>query len=120
MIAPSDVQLDPANVFQPDLYFIRTERLGIIDEQGPKGPPDLVAEIVSQGSRRQDLGPKKITYAARGVIEYWAILPRTREVQVFLLQEESEKPARILTVNDVLESSLLPGLEIPLTEMFED
>jgi Uma2 family endonuclease len=117
--APSDVQLDEQNVFQPDLYFIRNERFRIIDEQGPKGAPDLVAEVISPGTKRNDLGRKKTISAERGVIDYWTVFPDTREVHVYLLQESREQPARKLKGNDAIETPLLPGLRIPLSKIFK-
>jgi Uma2 family endonuclease len=60
-MAPSDVQFDRGNVYQPDIFFIRNERSPIVDEQGPKGAPDLVVEVISGSTGRLDLGPKKMS-----------------------------------------------------------
>ncbi len=117
--APSDVQLDEHNVFQPDLYFVRNERLGIIAAQRPKGAPDLVIEVISPGTKRDDLGRKKTISAKRGVIEYWSVFPNLKEVHVYRLQESSEDPARELKEKDVLETPLLPGLRIHLAKIFK-
>lgn len=54
------------------------------------------------------------------MLEYWVILPRPKELQIYLLQENSETPARTLSGSDLLETPLLSGLQIPLPEIFEE
>ena len=83
IFAPADVELDEDNVFQPDLYFIRNERLGIVEEHGVKGAPDLVIEVISRSTARHDLGHKKAICAAKGGEELWAVFPLTRKVWRF-------------------------------------
>ncbi len=116
--APADVELDHDNVFQPDLYFIRSERLQIVDDHGVKGAPDLVVEVISGSTGRLDLGPKKLIYAAKGVTEFWAVYPQEHRVEVYLLTESATVPAKTLTEGSLLTSSLLPGLEIALDRVF--
>ena len=66
--APIDVNLpDLASLVQPDLLFIATERLDIIKEKFIEGSPDLIMEILSAGSERQDRRVKFELYARAGV-----------------------------------------------------
>src|SRR5688572_12405065 len=60
--APSDVQLGPEDVFQPDIYYVSRERAGILNEQGADGAPDLVIEILSPSTARLDLERKREVY----------------------------------------------------------
>ncbi|HEX6513657.1 MAG TPA: Uma2 family endonuclease, partial [Chloroflexota bacterium] len=53
-VAPLDVILDEHNVVEPDLLFIRQDRLHIIHENNVHGAPDLVVEILSPGGRERD------------------------------------------------------------------
>ena len=53
VISPLDMVLTPHRMVQPDVAFIATENLGILRDV-IRGPADLVAEIVSPGSRRRD------------------------------------------------------------------
>jgi Uma2 family endonuclease len=64
-------------VLRPELMFIRGQRLSEIVRPDEKvhGPPDLVVEIVSRGSRRIDTKTKKRDYERFGVREYWLIDP---------------------------------------------
>lgn len=118
VVAPSDVEFDKDNVFQPDVFFIRNERLGIVDEHGAKGAPDLVAEVISGSTGRLDLGPKKMVYAQKGVREHWVVLPETRSVEVYRLPESSSEPVLKLGEGAVLVTPLLPGLELSLADVF--
>lgn len=94
-IAPYDVHLDDENVFQPDLIFIRTENLSNIQQNGYHGTPDLVLEVLSPGTVRQDKGKKKSVYERHGVSEYWLVDPDTKEAEGYFLKDgEYGKPLR--------------------------
>jgi len=56
---------------EPDIMFIKKERLHLLGKTEIFGPADLVVEIVSPGSRRLDFVEKKEIYAHYGVKEYW-------------------------------------------------
>lgn len=117
-VAPSDVEFNGKNIYQPDVFFIRRERLGIIDRHGAKGPPDLVVEVISSSTGRLDLGPKKANYAKSGVVEFWAIYPREKKVEVFRFQESGSAPVQTLGLTDTLRTELLPGWELSAAELF--
>jgi Uma2 family endonuclease len=118
ILAPSDVHFDGGNVYQPDVFYIRNERLGIVDEHGAKGAPDLVIEVISGSTGRLDLGPKKTVYAQRGVVEYWVVLPLTSEVEVYRFAESADAPVERLKTGETLTTPLLPGFELPVAEIF--
>jgi len=68
-VAPVDVQLSPHNVVQPDLLFIRQDRLGIY---GPTALWEGVPDLVSRSSRHRAAsgsGPQGELYADSGVPE---------------------------------------------------
>jgi Uma2 family endonuclease len=122
LYAPTDVVLSLHDVVQPDLLFISNERLGIITEANVQGAPDLVIEILSEKTRRQDEGLKREIYERYGVREYWMLDPDRNSVRIYrrignrlrLVAEFSAAAA-----GDVLTTPLLPGLEIRLAEIFE-
>lgn len=118
VLAPSDVEFDKDNVFQPDIFFIRKERLGIVDKHGTKGAPDLVVEVISGSTGRLDLGPKKMIYAQTGVLEYWVVLPASRTIEVYRLPDSAEQPAATLAEGVSLTTPLLPGFALPVVEVF--
>ena len=116
--APCDVRLGDDNVLQPDVLFISTERLGIIGEKSVQGSPDLVVEVLSEGSGYRDLVTKKRLYAEFGVQEYWIVDPGEKTVEVFSLRDKSYSLDHRLAEADILKSPLLQGLSINLASVF--
>jgi Uma2 family endonuclease len=84
-IAPYDVYLNSRNAFQPDIIFISNENLHRIKNNGLHGAPDLVIEILSPGTWRQDKEDKKYEYERSGVKEYWMIDPVDKSTEGFQL-----------------------------------
>ena len=118
VISPSDVELSAEDVYEPDIYFISQERLGIITEQGASGGPDLVVEVLSPGTARLDLAKREI-YAAAGVKEMWLVDDRRRKVDIYMLQEAPLMPVRTALAGDMIETPLIPGLKVDVREIFE-
>ncbi len=116
--APYDVCFGDENVLQPDVLFISTERLGIIGEKNAQGPPDLVVEVLSEGSGYRDLVTKKRLYAEFGVREYWIVDPGEKTVEVLSLTDKTYSLESRFSEADTLESPLLPDLRIDLASVF--
>jgi len=68
---------------EPDVFFIRKSRLGIVNEKYVDGPPDLCIEVISKSSRKIDRGRKFVLYADHGVKEYWIIDPLRDTVEFY-------------------------------------
>lgn len=116
--APIDVVLSHTNVVQPDILFIRSDRLGIIGEKYIQGPPDLIVEVLSPSTRERDLVTKRRLYARFGVRELWLVDPDARTIEV-CVHTGSDLTTHRMFQNDMrLTSPLLPGLEIELTRVF--
>src|SRR5438105_2576887 len=114
-IAPLDNVLAPEQVFQPDLFYIRNERRGIVSGW-IFGPPDLAVEILSESSRRRDQIRKRELYEQFGVPEYWIVDPDGDQVTVYRLANGRYGDGSV--VRDTLTTPLLPGLELPLAKVF--
>lgn len=84
-VAPYDVYLNRRNVFQPDIIFIANENLHRIENNGLHSAPDLVIEILSPGTWRQDREDKKYEYERSGVKEHWMIDPADKSTEGFQL-----------------------------------
>lgn len=119
--APLDVVLSRHDVVQPDLLFISNERMPILTEKNLQGAPDLAIEILSATTRRLDEGIKLERYERFGVLEYWLVDPSRAMVRIYRRAGEHLRTEAELTVaaGDRLTSPLLPGLEIPLVEIFQ-
>jgi Uma2 family endonuclease len=118
--APFDVVLSDADVVQPDLLFVSNERTKLLTEKNLQGAPDLVVEISSESTRRTDETAKRKLYERFGVREYWVVDPVLETVKVYRRTGGGFARASELSAKaaDRLETPLLPGLELPLAELF--
>lgn len=118
--APLDVVLGEGEVVEPDLFFISKDRSLFATERNIQGAPDLVVEILSEWNRRIDEITKRDLYARHGVLEYWIVDPELETVKVYRASEQRFlRIAELAKENgDSLTTPLLPGLSIPLGEVF--
>lgn len=65
---------------EPDIFFIRRERLANVGPSWVQGPADLVIEVISTSTRGYDLVEKAQVYLEGGVIEYWAVDSQRHQV----------------------------------------
>jgi len=119
-IAPTDVVPTPHDVVQPDVLFVTRERLDIITKANLQGVPDLCVEVLSESTRRRDEIDKRKLYDREGAAEYWVVDPVIEAVKVYRrVGERFERVAELsLEEEDVLTTPLLPGLDLPLAEIF--
>ena len=83
-----DVHLPDGNLFKPDLFIVKSENADIINWSGAiYGVPDMVVEVLSKSTRKNDLTIKKDIYESNGVKEYWIIDPWAKIVTVYLLRD---------------------------------
>jgi len=75
------------DVVEPDLLFIASEHTSIITEKHIMGVPDLVVEILSEGTRKKDEIVQRRLYEQYGVREYWIVDPELESVRVYRMQE---------------------------------
>ena len=133
-----DVHLPDGSLYRPDLIVVKSENAGIIDwNKTITGVPDMVVEIISQSTKKNDFSIKKDTYELNGVKEYWIIDPFFKSVMVYLLrdgkyfldneyiyfedkeefeempEEEKEKIKSEITL------SIFPELTVKLEDIFE-
>lgn len=87
--APMDAHFDDLNVAQPDIFWVSSEnekcKLG--DDGYWYGPPDLIVEVLSPGTTRQDKVIKFALYERYGVREYWIADPAYQNIEVWTLAD---------------------------------
>ena len=115
-LAPIDMVLTTRRATQPDVVFISNERLGIIKER-IMGVADLVAEVISPGSRRRDRIDKRDLYEQHGVQEYWLIDSEAKTVEVLHLESGTYQLAGRWHPGERAQSRLLKGFEVPVTPL---
>ncbi|XCP86407.1 Uma2 family endonuclease [Roseburia hominis] len=91
LTAPVGVQIDcdEKTVVQPDILIICDRKKMI--KRGIIGAPDLIVEILSESTRKKDMGIKLRKYRDAGVREYWMVDIRHRQVIVYYF-EKDENP----------------------------
>ncbi len=116
--APCDVHFDDENVMQPDIMFISKNRLNIIGDKNIQASPDLAIEIVSDNSVYRDMEQKKRLYAKFGVREYWIVIPETKTIEVYVLDNGAFKLVNEPGTADHIESPIIKGLKIDFKTIF--
>ena len=121
--APFALLLPGESAVEPDLLFVAKERLQIITYRSCEGPPDLVVEILSPSNRSHDLDRKRELYARHHVPVYWML--NTDDETVRALAEPvtitgvgTNRSERIYRSNDTLTTDVIPGLSIPVADIF--
>jgi Uma2 family endonuclease len=115
--APIDVVLDPEVVVQPDLVFVAQEHAAIIQPEGIFGPPDLVVEIVSPGSVRNDRYRKRALYARFGIREYWLCDPANRTLEVLSLKKGDYELLECAVPKGRARSLVLAGFQVAVEDL---
>jgi Uma2 family endonuclease len=111
-MAPLDVIFSDYDVLEPDLLFVLNEHRSIIQDW-VRGAPDLVIDVLSPTTARQDRGPKLKAYARFGVPECWIVDPDQQAVEVYRLAQHVYELAQTLREPESVTSPLLPGFALP-------
>jgi Uma2 family endonuclease len=74
--------------------------------------PALAVEVISESNTSEQMDRKVGTYLTNGGVEVWLVYPKTHRVWVYREGHAEE-------FQSVLRSTLLPGLEIDLTQLFD-
>jgi Uma2 family endonuclease len=116
--APIDVLLAPTTIVQPDLVFVAATRQAIVTERAIEGAPDLVVEILSPSTSRQDRVTKAALYARFGVPFYWIVDPSARTLEEYALAQDSYRLVAVHSGPTVARTELFPDLEIDLAQVW--
>ena len=103
----------------PDLCIVLRERLDLVGDRMVDGAPDIAIEILSS-DRRRDLVRKRQLYAEAGVPEYWIFDPENDTATLLELQAGQYVERAVLEASDTVTTPLLPGLAIPLEDVFRN
>jgi Uma2 family endonuclease len=70
---------------EPDVAFVRKDRLHLVQQGYVDGPPDLALEIVSPESVERDYEAKRKQYQDAGIAEYWIVDEMLQKVTLLRL-----------------------------------
>ena len=111
------LSLETRILYAPDLVIILQGSRAVVADRMVEGVPDIVVEILSS-DRRRDLVRKRRIYAEASVPEYWVFDPRADTATLLELHGGEYVERAVLTAADTLTTPLLPGLAIPLADVF--
>ena len=69
-----------------------------IQSDGVHGAPDLVVEVLSPSTAKNDRSHKKEVYASCGVQEYWIVDPISKAIEQYLLKSGQFVLCEVYTV----------------------
>jgi Uma2 family endonuclease len=101
-------RLEESHGPEPDIAFVRTDRLHIVKRGFVEGAPDLAIEIVSPDSVERDYIHKREQYRQAGVPEYW-IVDEMQQRVVLLKRSTSGAYRETKPRKGVLHSQVLSG-----------
>jgi Uma2 family endonuclease len=116
--APTDVELRPGDVVQPDVFVMLQEHNSRILPSRVSGAPDLVVEVASPSTARHDLREKQDAYARADVPEYWIVSPGEHVVEVLLLKQGAYYSLGLFGVDASLPSRIIAEEKIPVERFF--
>ncbi|MDR2052902.1 MAG: Uma2 family endonuclease [Treponema sp.] len=119
--APYDVRLfyeedeSDDTVVQPDISVICDEKKR--GNEGCRGAPDLVVEILSPSNTGVECVRKFNLYMKAGVREYWIVDPESKTVQAFVLRDGAYM-GKVHDSGSPLFSAVIEGLSVNLSDAF--
>jgi len=105
-------------VVQPDICLICD--LSKIDARGCTGAPDIIIEILSPGNNQKELRNKYEVYEETGVKEYWIVSHQDKTFLKYTLTANQYQPSKMMTIDDMITTPILPGFELDLETVFAD
>jgi Uma2 family endonuclease len=118
LTAPMDVKLSSGTTVQPDLIVVLNHKLSIITDANINGTPDLLVEILSPGTKTYDRTKKLQTYQKNTVPEYWIANPKTKEVEVLVLENGVYRSLGVFSGQATLPSQVLPNFPPTVNQLF--
>ena len=124
-----DVYLTEEDRVIPDAMIVCNK--DSIQKNGIHGTPELIVEVLSPSTAKNDKGYKKDLYESVGVREYWIVDPVLQSIEVYLLangkyrlEEIYRLPEEDMTEKEkelcktIVPVSLYEDFSIPLDEIF--
>ena len=101
----------------PDLCVVLHAGGAVSGNQRAEGPPNIVVKVLSSDRNRDHVRTRQL-YALAGDLEYWIFYPRNNTATLPELQNGEYVERAVPTADETLSKPLLPGLSIPLADVF--
>jgi Uma2 family endonuclease len=115
-----DIQLEPHNVFRPDISGWRRDRHATRPDGWPtKSRPDWVCEVLSPTNAENDLIKKFRVYHRAGIEHYWIVDPEHRSLIVY--RNEASGYLAVLTAlrGETVRAEPFDAIEIVVDDIFD-
>jgi Uma2 family endonuclease len=120
LAAPCGVRLPGQPIpLEPDILFVKHERLAIVGERYVEGAPNLIVEILSPSNASYDLETKFQVYQDAGVPEYWLVNPWEKTVTVYRLVDGVYTLTGQHGVEESVVSQELTDFTLPVQTLFD-
>lgn len=97
---------------EPDISVICDK--GKLTDEGCKGAPDWIIEIVSPSSRPMDYNKKLFKYRTAGVREYWIVDPEKNRIMAYDFEHDTVVE---YTFSDKVKAGIYEDLEIDFSRV---
>jgi Uma2 family endonuclease len=112
LFAPKKANIQ--DVFVPDIMVVCNKDKRKND--GIYGAPDLIVEITSKSTARQDYYLKYSNYLAFGVTEYWIVNPIKKRITVYDNSLANDLLIYDYTFGDIVKSETFEGLSVNFSQ----
>ena len=99
---------------QPDAFVV-CDKSKLIDE-GVKGAPDFIIEILSPSTAMKDQTEKRRLYEEKGVREYWILNPETLELFIYTLKDGRYGLPATADIREPVAVGIFEGLSLTVRE----
>jgi Uma2 family endonuclease len=114
MVAPFDLRPDARTSLQPDVLVLAAEEAAKLRTSTT---PLLVVEVLSPGSRADDLGSKRVVYEGLGIPSYWIVDPEGPTVTELRLEGGRYVEATVAGPSDTFSTDLPFLVEIEIDQL---
>ncbi len=119
IISPIDIVFSEYDVVQPDVvHFVEGRRDVVHLDEPIRARPDIAVEVLSPSTAATDRGKKTQMFARYGVPEYWLVDPVAERIQIYAFAAGSYTLEQAAGRNEIVQSALLPGLQVAAADLF--
>jgi len=116
-LGPIDLALADHSVVKPDVFYLSEgQRDLLVDHQ--EAAPDLIVEVLSPETARQDRREKVRLYARCGVKEYWLVDPEARRIDILVNEGGHFGPT--LPTDGRYKSPTIAGVTLDVAAFWRD
>ncbi len=107
------------NDYEPDIVFFVKEKSSLFTKEQMHFPaPDLIVEILSDSTEKNDRNIKFMDYASHGVKEYWIIDAYKNTLEQYINTDNEFHLVHIFT-EGLLETKTVKGFVLDVGSIFE-